>query len=191
VASDYGVARFGLKGVAAVIENKIQELGGEARVESISDRAARLQRSKELERAKEHFRSSAEGVSAANVAVSDLITALERRITEIVRDNESLKGLALRKISDYWLLHASRFCVVIEWWSYTNTLNDSVLRAEVYRGVPHLPGLLPGLDDPRLLQKMQFDYQLINRSRHGFVERNSFPSILCGSTRRPLASGIP
>ena len=47
----FGLDRFGLTGAAAVIEARIQELGGEPRVESITDRAARLQRARDLDEA--------------------------------------------------------------------------------------------------------------------------------------------
>ena len=38
----FGLSKFGLQGAAAVIEKRIQELGGEPTVESVQDRAARL-----------------------------------------------------------------------------------------------------------------------------------------------------
>ena len=62
----YGLERFGLQGAAAVIEQRIQVLGGEPRVEGITDRAARLQRGRDLEYARKKFRESPEGMKAAN-----------------------------------------------------------------------------------------------------------------------------
>jgi hypothetical protein len=57
--------RWGLNGAASVIEARLAELGGQPRVESIEDRAARFARTRALEREKEQFQRSTQGVQAA------------------------------------------------------------------------------------------------------------------------------
>jgi hypothetical protein len=89
----FGLERFGLEGLAAVIEARIQELGGGPTVESVSDRAARLQRSIELKETRQNFRDSDKGVRDAKAAFQRLITALEARCAEVAAAGGKLTGI--------------------------------------------------------------------------------------------------
>ncbi len=98
----FGLDRFGLTGAAAVIEARIQELGGEPRVESITDRAARLQRAHELDEAKKRFRESELGVGEAKGAFNRLTTALEAKSAEIADAPDGLESLSIKQHGGYW-----------------------------------------------------------------------------------------
>ena len=95
----FGLSKFGLQGAAAVIEKRIQELGGEPTVESVQDRAARLQRAQDLKTARKRFHDSEEGVRQANDAFKVLTSTLQIRASEIASANPSLANLKVRKIS--------------------------------------------------------------------------------------------
>jgi hypothetical protein len=168
----YGLSRFGLEGAAAVVEARVQELGGEPRIESVQDRAARLQRVEDFKKARKRFQDSAEGVGRANEAFGLLTEKLQADAAGIVATNVSLTSLKVRKIQDYWLISGLRVCVVVSWqMRYNNSLDGSVLRADTYTGVPRLPGLIPDMDEPRRLARAEFNYELIGSDRQAFVER--------------------
>jgi hypothetical protein len=168
-----GLDRYGLSGAAAVIEARVQELGGEPRVESLTDRAARSQRAREFEDARKRFRESADGVRMAQDAFVRLTSVLETKAAEIAASYESLANLKIRKSQDYWMISGLGVCVVIHWGvRYRNSLDGSLLRAELYKGgIPRLPGFIGGLEEPRRLNSMEFEYQLFAIDRHGYVER--------------------
>ena len=166
----FGLDRFGLQGAAAVIEQRIQALGGEPRVESINDHAARLQRKRDLDQARKTFRNSPEGIRAANEAWSALTSALQARAADIAEANPSFAQLKVRRFSDYWLISGTEFCIVIRWRPrYRNSLDEALLTAELYRGVPRLPGLVPDIEEPTRLLRKIFEYRLLRDHLHGYV----------------------
>jgi hypothetical protein len=64
----YGLTRFGLDGAAAVVEQLIQQSGGNPQIETVASRAARFQRAAEFKQDKERFEKSEQVVNAANDA---------------------------------------------------------------------------------------------------------------------------
>jgi hypothetical protein len=170
----FGLERFGLDGAAAVVENRIQELGGEPRIESVTDRAARLERANTLAVAKKRFRESEAGVRAAREAFDSLTNTLQELITQIAAENASLANLQLRKVHDNWLVSGVSLCMVVNWWChFRNSLDDSGLTARVYKGVPRIPGLVHHWEEPQLLRELTFDYQLLTADNQGYAERTS------------------
>ena len=57
----FGLPRFGVTGLASVVERLIEERGGTPRPESVDDRAARFQRAEAFRLARERFNKSHEG----------------------------------------------------------------------------------------------------------------------------------
>jgi hypothetical protein len=170
-ASLVGLERHGLKGLAAVVENRIQVLGGDPHVESVVGRAARLQRKMDLDEAKRRFRDSEIGVAAARAAFEQLTASLKRDVGEIA--SERLAGLKFREIGEYWNVSGLGPWLTIHWWRrYTNTLDGSLLEVTLYNGVPRLPGIMPAFQEGRRLQARKFEYNLSAPERHGFVEQS-------------------
>jgi hypothetical protein len=168
----HGLSRFGLEGAAAVVEARVQELGGEPRIESVQDRAARLLRAEDFKKARKRFHNSEEGVRRANEAFGCLTKKLHADAAEIIVANSALANLKVRKIQDYWLISGLRVCVVVSWYvRYNNSLDESVLRADTYTGVPRLPSLIPSMEEPQRLARAEFNYELIGPARYAFVER--------------------
>jgi hypothetical protein len=164
----FGLDRFGLKGLAAVVEARIQELGGEPRIESVADRAARLQRKMDLDQAKKQFRESDVGVDAAKAAFEQMTAALEQSVSEIASGR--LAGLQFKKVNDYWTLKGLGPWLVVSWWQrYTNSLDGSPMNVELYDGVPRLPGIM-AFDEANRLRSLEFEYHLIAQDRHGYIK---------------------
>jgi hypothetical protein len=75
--------RFGLDGAAAVIEQRVKDAGGEAREETATELAARLQREAVAREENENFLFSDAGVFAARAEVRRLVEEVRRRAEAI------------------------------------------------------------------------------------------------------------
>jgi hypothetical protein len=167
----YGLERFGVSGVAAVVEQRIQVLGGAPRIEGIADRAARLQRARDFQNAKERFHRG-EGVAAADAAAERLALLLEQHVSDFASKYPSLSRAQFKKFSENWLISGIRPCALIYWCRrYTNSLDESFLGFELYDGVPRIPGVMAFQDAPRI-SGAKYDYELLGIDRHGYVERS-------------------
>ena len=66
--------------------------------------------------------------------------------------------------------------MIVRWSTqYGNSLDGSVLRVQLYDGVPRLPCLAPAFDEPQRLKQTEFDYELVGLDRHGYIERGGDP----------------
>ena len=164
----FGLERFGVKGLAAVVESRIQALGGEPQIESVSDRAARLHRKMNLDEAKRRFRESEIGVKAAKAAFDSFTAALSTGASTIA--GGKLAGLQLRKVQDYWHLNGLGPWITVYWWCrYANSLDLSPVQVTFYDAPPDAPGIV-SFDKGRRLRALEYEYRLITEGRHGFVE---------------------
>jgi hypothetical protein len=167
----YGLARFGLDGAAAVIEQLIQQFGGDPRIESVADRAARFQRAADFKQDKERFEKSEQGVKAANDAFVDLSNALHDHVATLQKNNSHLTKLKIEQEPKWVLLRGMYPVAFINWdCKFSNSLNDATLSAEFFDGVPTLPGHIPWTQ-PSTIRDLRFDYQLLRQDLHGYVER--------------------
>lgn len=169
----YGLETYGLNGAAAVIDAKIQELGGEPRVESAAGRAARFARAADFKAEKKRFRDN-DGVRLAREAFDLLSTILDGKVVELKSSHPRLATLKFISLpSDNRVVGGlAGLCLAINWWCYfRNSLDDSRLRVEVYDGPPRLPGLQSGFDKPGRLRVIDFDYDLLGTDRHGYIAR--------------------
>jgi hypothetical protein len=79
-----GLKRWGVPAAAAVIEARVEELGGEPRKEeSVAEQAARLERSLKFDERKTRFLNSYKGVNAAQGEFEDLREELEGLIASL------------------------------------------------------------------------------------------------------------
>jgi hypothetical protein len=86
-----GLERWGLNAAASVIEERLRECGGEPKVESLADRAARLGRATKLKELQKQFLHSDHGVKAATEAFANLTTALEQGCEVITKADPSVQ----------------------------------------------------------------------------------------------------
>lgn len=166
----FGLERFGLQGAAAVIEARLQELGSEPRVESVADRAARFERARQFQAAKDQFEHSFEGVQLANQAFDRVIAAMGHKVEEIARSSTSeLQQLRLTNHAHTWLLRGLDVAMTVEWRrNAANSLAGARVMARTFDGVPSLPGIMV-FDQPNRLQIWQFEYSLLSPGRQGYV----------------------
>ncbi len=80
--------RWGIEGAISAIEFKVQQKGGIEKVESITDKAARIDRELDFLKKKESFLESAEGVQAANREFAILFEEIERIVKDISDNNQ-------------------------------------------------------------------------------------------------------
>jgi hypothetical protein len=131
-----GLERWGLEGAAAVIEARVQELGGQPAIETIGSKAARLSRKQEFERSRQQFIDSSEGVQQANEAVASLKAMLKKLGDEIAGSH---KGLPLNtvEVRGSFLLRGLGPVMVMDWsHPYSNTLKHSELKVEFCDRIP-------------------------------------------------------
>ncbi|MTD95509.1 hypothetical protein GIW81_14310 [Hyphomicrobium sp. xq] len=168
----FGLSRFGIKGAAAVIEARVQEAGGEPRVETVAARAARYQRSADLQEAKRNFRESVLGVREAKLAYERLTESLTSKCAEIANSHQHLQHLKLTKLQEFRLLSGLGLFMSFCWRGmYANSLAESSLTVDLFDNVPKLPGLHVW-ENARRLQALKYDYELVGHDRHGYVERS-------------------
>jgi hypothetical protein len=160
----FDLERFGIKSAAAVLAARIQESGGDAVVETLEARTARLGRAQKFKDEKEAYARSYDGVNASNAAHQRLISDLKAK-SEIVgcRINEVKYGNVLVLIGRGVVLTVQYEC------PHLNSLHGAALTATFYDGVPHLPGLIPHFDKPSLLEKWKFTFQLVGPGRSAWV----------------------
>ena len=96
-----GLDRWGLDTAAAVIEARIQELGGSPHEETVEELAARLQRQGELSETRRKFLDSEEGVKAANAEFGQLCAEVKTQVDVLKR---TMQIFSFTTKEDYRLL---------------------------------------------------------------------------------------
>ena len=120
-----GLDRWGIEGVATVIEARVQEVGGSPREETVEDRASRLGRAIAGEEKKQAFLKSEDGVKAANTAVKDLFDELERVVKKLC-DSEDNLNLKIETTREQCAIYGGNFTLFFHWsLSFPNTLQSS------------------------------------------------------------------
>lgn len=166
----YGAGRFGLMGAAAVVEARIQELGGEPRIESTADRAVRYKRAQDLRAAKAAFHDSEKGVLQATEAFDNLWLSIENHTEEMA----TKLGLPIKTAAknQYKLVYGIGVTMLIYWENYySNTLNNSSLTVEFLSSVPRLFNWTN--EEPQKFQVLKYDFGLLAPERFGYVNRGT------------------
>ncbi len=85
--------RYKTEGAIAVIEQKVKEAGGQARQETIGDRAERLKRLRTAEKAREEFLKSQDAITAANQEILSLLDKF-KKTKQLIEDPSTHLHLA-------------------------------------------------------------------------------------------------
>jgi hypothetical protein len=154
----FGLDRFGLDGAAAVIESKIEELGGEPKIESVADRANRLERSLKFASQRKAFIESYEGVN-------EFKKQIELMFSAIVAHAERIKSDAMRltaqEVHGYKVVYGMKpFLLIHRQGTYANSLDGSKLVATYYDSAPDLPGFMPGFERANPLKTLNYTFDL-------------------------------
>lgn len=136
-----GLKRVGIDGAATVIDARIQEFGGEPRVLTLEDRAARAQRAADFKVFRGQYLQSKEGVQAVDSSYETVRTTLHTR------------GLAIKAAAPYLNLDpkgahriffvtgaAPALKVELKLW-FINSLEDACIEATIWNGHPPIPNL--------------------------------------------------
>lgn len=124
----WDLVRFGYDGIAAVILNKVREMGGIARDESVQSRSDRYKRKLDFEKRLKLYYQTGEAVQDAKIEYIQ-IQKLFKETAEA-----SFIGLQFNVHSDYniiWLGYDT-FRLRIQWkYSFPNTLDESLLTIDI------------------------------------------------------------
>ncbi len=170
----YGLEQYGMTGAAAVVEARLQELGGEPKAESAADRAARFQRVRAFEEARKAFGRSYQGVNQANKAFEAAMVALGEKVADISSAPAGgLQQLRLTQHGGIWLLRGLGGAMTIDWQRhYANSLEEASLVVRMFDGVPGLPGIMV-IDPVKRLGQLRFEYDMLSMDMFGYVETSN------------------
>lgn len=169
-----GLDRWGANGAASIIEARIQDQGGTTTVETVEERALRLQRTLQFREERAAFLRSQEGVQRASSEFEMLGRELEEHIRTIQSATGSLKYSTKMAQSTIAVLgrHAG---MAIDWNIYfANNLDDAQLEVALYKGHPPFPGIMTFVE-PKRHKLIRFEFDLLAPERPGWCLKGTEP----------------
>lgn len=162
--------RFGLDGAAAVIEQRIRELGGQVHQETVEEHAQRVERKLAFEKRRAKFRREP-GVQESGVQYAQLWRAIEKRAAG-VRASTSIDLRVIESLGGRWLVGLDR-ALTTKWLvKYSNSLDDSRLELRLFSDAPHQRD--PWLSEkPTTVTAMQFSFDLLPTDEPGWIATNA------------------
>ncbi len=135
-----GLARFGLNGAASVVDARIQELGGEPRVLTLEERAARAQHAADFKAFRDGYFRSHEGIQAADASFGRVVEAIEQRVEGLQAAAPRL-ALQAKRFGRMLVVLGTGPALRLEWRrQYANSFEDAYLEATIWEGHPPVPG---------------------------------------------------
>lgn len=131
----YNFNRWGIESAASIIEYKIQQEGGIENVESISDKASRIDREIDFKKRKEAFLNSVEGVQASHKEFAFLFNEIERIIKDIEQNNKHFK-IGFNRDRGGWqiTLNYQAYSLIVSWnGNVINSLSTSYLYIDLWK----------------------------------------------------------
>lgn len=143
-----GLARFGVNGAASVIDARVQELGGEPRILTLEQRAARAHSVAEFKTFREGYFRSYEGMQAAAASFQRIVDNVEARIASLQAAAPAL-GLRAKRFGRILAVLGTGPALRLEWSpQYANSFDGAHIDATIWRGHPPVPGTF-SLDNDR------------------------------------------
>ena len=171
-----GFDRWGINGAASVIEARVQECGGELHHETVSDRAARLQRAMEFKKKRDFIYSSAQGIEDTKKEYGFLISEVIRLIDDISKSAHLVK-LDIMKAEKKIVVNSFDLGLSIEWiQKYINSLNESELNISLWENYAPFFGYTR-LEQPRKLSTHSFQIDILPTEEYTWkmkAEQRSF-----------------
>ena len=163
-----GLQRWGIQGAAAAIEARATERGGTPHEETVTERAERLRRSRDLKEKQQQFQSTEAGVQSAIRAYEDFSRAMELQSEAI---SKAGVGIATKRSQEFRILTGLSPCnAVCSFRPYfVNSLEDTYLLVDVFKGFPRLPGFYGSIEEPRKLRSSRYTYQLVRPDYYAWV----------------------
>lgn len=129
----YNFDRWGINGLASVIESRVEEAGGQSRPESVADRADRLKRLRVAEQARDSFLNSHELRAIANKEMTVIINKLKQYKTEI-EDPVTYLHLAMsERPNEMYEFSCNDFALRFNWAGlYSQDIRNANLNVSLY-----------------------------------------------------------
>jgi hypothetical protein len=125
--------RWGIKGLASVIEARVEELGGQCRPESVTDRAERLKRERLAEQLRETFLNSHELRGIANFEMIAIIDKLKKYKTQIEDPSTKLHLATSEKPNEEYEFSTKGFTLSFKWSGlYTQDIRNAYLKVNIH-----------------------------------------------------------
>lgn len=143
----YGYAKYGLEGLLATIDNRVTELGGRPKQDSLLERAARSERERDFEERKSLFERSLGGFEAAQAEVARLGKLLAARVQQLAEVSPGLGLQFAHNESNYQSVAATspHGSFVLYWQpQYSNSLTDAALLVVEWGGRFSYQGMFGG-----------------------------------------------
>ncbi len=165
----YGLERFGVKGLGAVVERLVEEKGGSPRTESVVDRAARFERASNFRRERDEFRRSSGGVKLFEAAVASLFQLLSEQFAALKGVTPSLRSLEILVEHGLFIVAGrSPVLIVGKRGRYSNSLDECEANVSYYDSFPHTSGRY-GSDEAVVLKENRFSFDLVSPTIAAFV----------------------
>lgn len=174
-----GLDRWGIEGAATAIEARVQQAGGTPHEETAVERARCIELEIAAEEDRKRFLDSTEGVRAANHEKVVLFGELKRLSDETSNSNKKLTFNEEQNEREF-ILSTYGFSLKVSWWfEYSNTLKNSRLFIDLFKGLLFLRGSRNR--ELELLKKMEYDFDRNAASELGWrrldKEKRFFSSV--------------
>jgi len=167
------IKRYGVDGVAGVIEVRVQSVGGTVRNFSAVDDANQLRNEVVFESARSHWRDSNEGVFAAGVEVQNLFVELQRLAKDISEQAPEVAIQFRKDGENVGKLYGSGFQLQLVWHSrFVNTLSESKLYAKIIAAYNMADYVIEG-GEPKILRDIRYDADLSKAGATGWRQTNA------------------
>jgi len=164
-----GLKRWGVTGAASAIESRVEELGGNPREETVTERAARLERSLQFAEKRKRFLDSNEGVAAADGEFQALRLELEQLIAALRTSAPSI-SLELKFVQRQIVILGLLQGLSIKWGCYwSNSLKEAQLHVGLWNGHPPFPNISYAWKKPTELDVMEFTFDLLPTEEHCWI----------------------
>jgi hypothetical protein len=167
----FNFSRFGMAGLAAVVEQRFQDAGGTPTVETAIDLAARFRKEQDAEAARAHFLATQDGINLAESEVSVLFNEIQRLVAEVAA---TISIAFDRRGAEVVWLYRGGHTVSVHWHrEWANTLSDSQLTLATTRGRIG-PSNYANRSKPELVSEEPFDFD-VDALRLPFWETRTKP----------------
>ncbi len=157
-----GLERWGIETAAAIIEARVQELGGNPHQETLEERAARQARDVDFRAEREAALNSVAGVQAFHQGLGFIADAIKDGV-ERINSRRTAHKLDCRPPiqpgGPCFVLGLKKGLSICGRAAYTNTLENVFLEAKLWNGSPPMPGFV-FFDEPTLYitERYRLDY---------------------------------
>ena len=160
-----GLDRYGVEGAAAVIESRVQELDGNIRELTVAEKAKQKASEIEFEHTRESFLRSQDGVESAYKEVENLFSEIKTIANQIQSPNLKFR---IDEDTRNLIVFSSGYTLFLYWSvQYSNSLDHSALRLQIFRGSIPFKNQMP-IDDPERLVEEDYYFDKVISGKCGW-----------------------